>query len=43
MKVEQISQGKGFVGVVVDLKHTNKIPIVKVMEHIQKFRDYSQK
>jgi hypothetical protein len=36
MKVEQISQGKGFVGVVVDLKCTNKIPIVKVMEQIQK-------
>jgi len=34
MKVEQTSQGEGFVGVVVDFKCKNKIPTVKVMEQV---------
>jgi hypothetical protein len=35
MKVEKISQGEGFVGVVVALKCTNKIPTIKVMEQVK--------
>jgi hypothetical protein len=42
-KVEQISQGDGYVKVGVDLKHTNKILIVKVEQIKHKKRNVDLK
>jgi hypothetical protein len=38
MKVEQVSQGKGYVRIGVDLKHTNKILVIKAKQVEQIFK-----